>query len=261
MSSILFCNNCGKLGHSYQKCRKPILSLGIIVIRFKPKIQYLLVQRRNTLGYVDFIRGKYSLTSTNYIQELFNLMTNKEIREIKTKTFNVLWKELWLENEYQYRNEYNNSEIKFNEIMNGYTKDNTLFSIDKFINSRVTKWDEAEWGFPKGRRNNNESDFKCAIREWVEETGYNKHNIQIINNILPYSELFLGTNNKAYKYKYYIGIMKETIPISFNYEKSEINKVEWYTYEECMNLFRSYNHEKKELLTRLNNILKNSIIY
>ena len=129
MSSILFCNNCGKLGHSYQKCRKPILSLGIIVIRFKPKIQYLLVQRRNTLGYVDFIRGKYSLTSTNYIQELFNLMTNKEIKEIKTKAFNILWKELWLENEYQYRNEYNNSEIKFNEIMSGYTKDNKLFSI------------------------------------------------------------------------------------------------------------------------------------
>ena len=73
-----FCNNCGKLGHSYHKCRRPIISLGIIVFRYNPDIEFLLVRRRNTLGYVDFIRGKYELKNIHYIQSLINIMTDDE---------------------------------------------------------------------------------------------------------------------------------------------------------------------------------------
>ena len=27
----IFCNNCGKIGHSYNQCAKPITSLGMVV--------------------------------------------------------------------------------------------------------------------------------------------------------------------------------------------------------------------------------------
>ena len=87
MKDNLFCNNCGKTGHIYQKCRKPIISLGIIAVRYNPHIEYLLIRRRNTLGYVDFIRGKYTLASNDYIQQLFNIMTTDEIESLKTKSF------------------------------------------------------------------------------------------------------------------------------------------------------------------------------
>ena len=36
-----FCNNCGKYGHSFNKCNHPITSLGIIVYRFNPNINNL----------------------------------------------------------------------------------------------------------------------------------------------------------------------------------------------------------------------------
>jgi 8-oxo-dGTP pyrophosphatase MutT (NUDIX family) len=32
-------------------------------------------------------------------------------------------------------------------------------------------WEEPEWGFPKGRRDTQESDWVCALREFKEETG------------------------------------------------------------------------------------------
>ena len=56
------CNNCGNYGHLFYNCKKPITSIGIICFRYnlENKIEFLLVQRKDTLGYVDFLRGKYS---------------------------------------------------------------------------------------------------------------------------------------------------------------------------------------------------------
>ena len=55
---IHYCCNCGKTGHLYRKCLSPIISLGghISKIR-KDQLKYLLIQRRDTLGFVEFMRG------------------------------------------------------------------------------------------------------------------------------------------------------------------------------------------------------------
>jgi hypothetical protein len=45
------------------------------------KIQkVILVQRRNTIGLIEFIRGKYKVDNPNYIIKLFNMMTFDEKR-------------------------------------------------------------------------------------------------------------------------------------------------------------------------------------
>ena len=91
-----FCNNCGKLGHSYNQCTKPITSLGMVTFNKTPNnIQYLLICRKDSLGYVEFMRGKYPLYNQDYIQNIINEMTVQEKANLLTKEFNVLWKELW----------------------------------------------------------------------------------------------------------------------------------------------------------------------
>ena len=56
------CCNCGRLGHIYKNCKEPKTSLGIISFKKKQKnIQYLMIQSRNTHGFVEFLKGKYSL--------------------------------------------------------------------------------------------------------------------------------------------------------------------------------------------------------
>ena len=80
MKNYNFCNNCGKLGHLFHQCKMPITSIGIIAFRIKDnKIEYLLIRRKDSLGFVDFLRGKYQVNNKEYILNLLNKMTNSEI--------------------------------------------------------------------------------------------------------------------------------------------------------------------------------------
>ena len=60
--SKMYCGNCGKYGHVYRKCLSPVMSMGVILFkRINKQIKYLMVQRKDTLGFVEFMRGKYNL--------------------------------------------------------------------------------------------------------------------------------------------------------------------------------------------------------
>ena len=153
-----FCKNCGRKGHLYQKCNLPIISLGVIAVRYRPKFQILMICRRNTLGYVDFIRGKYELDNPEYIQSLFDIMTTTETNELIQYDFLTLWNNLWQNNKHQYENEYINAQYKYTQLLNGLDIQNTIYSIKYFIENIKMTWSEPEWGFPKGRRNYLEND-------------------------------------------------------------------------------------------------------
>ena len=57
-----YCNNCGNYGHVYKSCRHPILSYGILLYTEGDdggKKQIIMVERKDTLSYIEFLRGKY----------------------------------------------------------------------------------------------------------------------------------------------------------------------------------------------------------
>ena len=80
MKNYNFCNNCGKLGHLFHQCKMPITSIGIIAFRInnENQIEYLLIRRKDSLGFVDFLRGKYFPNNKEYIISLLNKMTLNE---------------------------------------------------------------------------------------------------------------------------------------------------------------------------------------
>ena len=56
------CNNCGKIGHSFHMCKHPITSIGIIIFRMYENVpQILMIKLNHSLGFVEFMRGKYPL--------------------------------------------------------------------------------------------------------------------------------------------------------------------------------------------------------
>ena len=264
-NNYTFCNNCGKNGHLYHQCKLPITSVGVIAFRLSyfNTIEYLLICRKNTLGYIDFMRGKYKLFNKSQLQNLFDEMTINEKKLIKENTFSFLWNNLWNGNVgIQYRNEEPSSKDKFNKLKDGIQSSIEKYDLDLLIEESTTSWEEPEWGFPKGRRNFQENDLECGIREWEEETGYSKNQLILCQNLIPLEEIFIGSNFKCYKHKYFIGKIDENNQNpNLPFQESEISKIKWCNLEECNKIIRPYNLEKIQILKKVNKILHLYRIY
>jgi 8-oxo-dGTP pyrophosphatase MutT (NUDIX family) len=262
-----YCNNCGKQGHLYNNCKVPITSYGVIAFRYnKDKIpEYLMIRRKDTLGYIDFLRGKYFIQNKEYLVNMFKQMTIQEKENLKNNDFDTLWKNLWKGSiQTKYKNEELISKDKFNMLVTGVVIKNDFYTLNSLIDTSnlYETWSEPEWGFPKGRRNYQENDYDCALREFTEETGYNSSILKNIQNILPLEEIFIGSNYKSYKHKYFLMYVsyKDSTEIS-HYEESEVSKIEWKSYEDCIKDIRSYNLEKKKIITNIYNSLKKCRLY
>ena len=251
------CNNCGRLGHIFYQCKLPTTSFGIIVFKkLDDKYKYLMLRRKDSFGYIDFIRGKYNVNNIIQVQNIIDEMSLEEKHRLLNLSFNNLWCKLWLERYLQHKNEEISSEKKFNHLRNK-TEDDAE-SLSKMISNSNTEWLDPEWEFPKGRRNLNETDLDCALREFEEETGISKDELIIIENLLTFEETFIGSNNKAYKHKYFLATLSQDID-NYNldyYQKAEVSKLEWKTLEECLTAIRPNNLEKHTLITNINYVLE-----
>jgi 8-oxo-dGTP pyrophosphatase MutT (NUDIX family) len=148
-------------------------------------------------------------------------------------------------------------------LKNGISVGSEFVSLDTLIQNSTTQWLETEWEFPKGRRNYQEKDLDCALREFEEETGICKKDLIIVENLMPFEEVFLGSNHKSYKHKYFLAYTEESCDndVLQNYQQSEVSKIEWKTLEECLDSIRPYNLEKKQLIININKLLEEYRIY
>lgn len=254
-SKKTYCCNCGQYGHIYKTCTEPITSCGIVLYKhFGKKIKYLLVRRRDSLSYVEFIRGKYNIDNQDYIKKLLNGMTKTEKDAILNNSFDDLWVKLWVHTYSKHKKEYNYSEEKFNKLKMKEKDNKSILEI--LLSETDDLWLTPEWGFPKGRRNMYEDDLLCAEREFNEESGLNKKDYIILKHINPIYEIFKGSNNVKYKHIYYIGVCLNDMDVSLNPDNenqvAEIGDIGWFDYNECTKLFRSYNLEKKKALNKIN---------
>ena len=255
----MFCNNCGKKTHNYSSCIEPITSIGIICVRYNQEskeFEYLLICRKDTLGFIDFMRGKYSVTNKSHLQAIINEMTLAEKLKLLKNDFDKLWSDLW-HNNYgiKYRNEKLSSKVKFNNLNVGITHNDMTYTLESLIKESNTLWGEPEWEIPKGRRSYHERDIDTALREFEEETGIPKDNIHIVKNIIPYDEIFTGSNFKSYRQRYFVGILQQSSSLD-NYQKCEVSNIKWVPFSELSNTIRTYSLEKLKVLHNINKVLE-----
>ena len=228
-----------------------------------------MVQRKDSLAYVEFIRGKYKLENVSYIQQLLQSMTREELDCIEQLDFPHLWKKLWTYGSNKcYAKEQQESEIKLAKLKAGYTlidpttNESRVIKVQDLVQSTQECLAETEWGWPKGRRNLMESDKSCATREFREETGIRPSNIRIRFE-KPVEEVFMGSNQVRYKHVYYIaeyipnkmGVGEMPQEITHGFQVSEIKSVRWFTYDAANQKLINSNIEKRELLKRVNNLI------
>jgi 8-oxo-dGTP pyrophosphatase MutT (NUDIX family) len=256
------CSNCGKIGHLFYQCKLPITSYGIILFRFITEPEFLMIRRKDSFGYIDFIRGKYSLSNIFQIQKCIDEMSVEEKNRIINKPFEILWKELWgVHSTPLYRSEETSSSKKFEALKSGIMVNDTSVTLNDIVSRSSTNWKEQEWEFPKGRRNYKENDMECAFREFEEETGMSRKHIRLVENIIPYEEYFVGSNFKAYKHKFYLAYTSNQDLDMNNYQRTEVSRMQWMTMEACIQSIRPYNLEKQNILVNVNKMLKKYSFY
>jgi len=268
---IQHCTNCGGNGHVFRNCSAPVTSYGIIAMRYlddtcesvlfskstisptADSIQFLLIQRKDSLSFIEFIRGKYGAQNDAYMCKLLRGMTQKEQHRLLTATFDDLWNDIWGKSPSarSHRNDYDASEKRFHQIRE---------KLPDLIRDHPTVWTEPEWGFPKGRRNPYEMDINCAVREFQEETGLERNDFSVLQNTYTLSETFYGSNNVHYCHKYYLAICNKSVEVELDtndiHMSREIGAIKWCTFEDAISKIRSDNNEKRDVLQKVHGIMK-----
>lgn len=229
------CTNCGGHGHVFKKCDRPTTSCGVICVRHtEGSLRFLVVQRKDSFAFVEFMRGKYRLSDADYLRTLFRGMTRSERDGVQCLEFYELWAQLWNGfSKSRNKHEYENARCKFTSLREGVHINGRPCNIAVLIKTTVGR-DSPEWGFPKGRRESgSESDLECALREMREETGIRPNQIAIDGRV--YDETFWGTNGIQYTHVYYIAFLKDQLARIDNCDR-EIRQATWVSTEKLMEL-------------------------
>lgn len=259
------CRNCGVLGHLYKNCMHPIMSFGIICYRTTPThdIEYLMIQRKDSLSFMEFIRGKYDLANYEYIGRLLSSMTLAEREYLLAWSFERLWNYVWCQATISRQTaEFFDSRTKFDKLREGYRI--MLNGIETFLNLQIlitvfpSSYLEPEWGFPKGRRRLHESDQECGIREFCEETGFKPGDITIVPGAPSLEEVFYGTNNVLYRHVYYLARFDGDLPDPAHIridprnlqQVREVRAIRWFHVAHVFTNIRAHNQERRELFLR-----------
>ena len=293
------CTNCGGNDHQYKSCPEPIASWGLILVAFNglnypihapvdlmmmdmsdtknrvlvesksdrhlvsdahQRIKFLMISRKNSVGYVEFIRGRYRIEMIDQLVYLFRQMMQVEIDRIRRSLdmddgFIYLWNDFWgsKSDSQHLQQEMTISQTNY-MLLRSKGVDGPQLSLQDIVDSVKSDYDIPEWGFPKGRRDRNETDIECARREFREETGYTDSDYKLIPEIKPLTEDLIGTNGVKYRHIYYVGELiankspKNNLTES---QKNEIGDIMFMDISTALTCIRSYHTSRHILIKNL----------
>ena len=292
------CTNCGSKKHTYKYCSEPVTSWGVVLVAYGnyekqshdeiidlneqdvsiksvqvetnadrliissayTNIKFLMISRKNSVGYVEFIRGRYRSEKIDQVIYLFKQMMQSEIDKINYSLtiddgFEYLWKDFW-------RNKYDSQYLLKDKLISKSNYDILKINgvegpdldLTYIVSTVKAEYNIEEWGFPKGRKNRVETEEECAIREFKEESGYLDEDFKIIENIKPLIEDFNGTNGIRYRHIYYVAeLITDKLPRNniTDSQKDEIGNIQFMDFTTANECIRDYHVPRKIILERL----------
>lgn len=199
-------------------------SYGVICYRrcetTPPGCLYLLVQRKDSISYVEFLRGKYDTCDDVYISKLLAGMTPQERDAlISGRPFSQLWAGVWADRRRAPAG-YQSAAAKFGQLRP------RLPELLEHSSARA----EPEWGFPKGGKRRDESASAAALREFSEETGVSA--VRMSNTTIV--DTFVGTDGNKYQHVFFLADTTDGLTDEGKYDTTEIGDVRWFSYDQAL---------------------------
>ena len=253
VATVMYCNNCGEKGHLFRTCQDPVLSCGVLLID-NPTLpvdpsttRILMIRRKDSMSFAEFMRGKYDVNNEQYIGTLIANMTLKEQAGIASDSFETLWRQLWGDD--RSSSDFAPSREKFSQL-------DRVSLMRKYL----SVYTEPEWGFPKGRRMRGETDMTCAVREFGEETNIPREAYTVLKNIL-FEETFVGLNTIRYRHVYFVAMLTQPDLVNLTQrltpmQRREISGLGWKTLDEAEALVRPHHVERLGMLSRVRLMLQ-----
>lgn len=219
--------------------------------------QILLVQKKITYGFCNFVYGDYKIDNKEEIKKLLNKMTVEEKIDIMSGDFDRLWYKIWMDTKDRKKiknnNRYYNGKRKFEELFEKENGEYLKKMVEKSHNINLI------WEIPKGKKRKNEIDIIAATREFQEETNISKSMFKLYPNTTFKYEFI--DNNVKYKLLYYVGIMNKFYEPSINMgsieQLKEITDIKFMSIVDIRRI--DYDgHLEKKIIPILNFIKSNN---
>ena len=261
------------------KHRKFKESYGLACCRYNLKTmepEVLMVKKRYTYAFFDFVFAKYKKKDDNRLRKLFSQMSVHEKIDILRLDFDKLWCRIRIKipEPLNYSNRGSNSfhpprpnttNIRKNDEWNTYIFkkskfDNNFINTDKGRRLRKlihgTKSVDSIWEIPKGRPAEKEKPINTAIREFEEETDIKIKQYNFLVHINPIVESYI-VNRCYYRHTYYIVIANKfdwepEINFSSYEQLVEIENLQWVS----LNRAKYLNLKQIEPQLRIMNLIK-----
>jgi 8-oxo-dGTP pyrophosphatase MutT (NUDIX family) len=205
-------------------------------------VEVLMVRRKDSMSFTEFVRGKYDPADQAYVLKLIGNMTKAEIVRLLNEPFDQIWSKMW-------------TDRRDSELVAARER---FHLVRPLLLTAESPYNEAEWGFPKGRRMRCETDTTCAEREFWEETNTLRSAYIIVSGV-QLEETFVGTNNIPYQHRYFVGLLVDPVDIHQKFtdmQRREISAIGWKTLSECMDLTRPHYIERRLVLEQLVHIVE-----
>jgi len=204
--------------------------------------EVLIVQKRNTYAYVDFINQKFR-TEEDLIH-LFENMTNDEKFLILSLDFDKLYFKYSLMSE-SYLEVYATAiRAKYDGLKRKFEKNARRFKFKTLINIANKSIPEL-WELPRGRKLNiSEAPINCAQREFFEETGISP------DNYTQFGKSFTIVQDNIYSIQYFFALSIGVRPKLniFNYHQvSEVKNIQFVPLKD----FQFYNIYAKDKIKKV----------
>ena len=228
----------------------PVLSFGVIGFRmvydaFSNTIKpyYIMVQRKDSICFVEFVRGKYNIFDPDYVRTLISNMTVAEAEAICTSSFDELWRKVWVNVGRRSEAEYRAAHCRFEMLRNGYMHNGRLVKLVTLAAEASPVHKEQEWEFPKGRRSSGESGLECAIREFEEEAGVPRRFLRVSND-KPVVFMKRGCNEVLYKFVYFVVQCAPCVKVGRinEVQAREVMSVRWMDFKAVLRKLRTPQH-------------------